>query len=85
MVSFWQQTACLPCWKEERIFSGKASSIGIDFLSTGENGFFLMIEGSQIDWAGHGNNVEYMITEMNDFEQTVRSVMDYAEKDGDTL
>jgi len=66
-------------------FLEKASSIGIEFLSSGEKGFFLMIEGSQIDWAGHGNNVEYMITETKDFEQTVRSVMEYAEEDGETL
>ncbi len=66
-------------------FLEKASSIAIDFLSTSEQDFFLMVEGSQIDWAGHGNNVNYMITEMNDFEQTVKSVMDYAEKDGETL
>ena len=66
-------------------FLKKASEIGMEFLSTGEHGFFLMIEGSQIDWAGHGNNVNYMITEMNDFEQTVKSVMDYAKKDGETL
>jgi len=66
-------------------FLAKSSSIAIDFLSTGDQGYFLMIESSQIDWAGHGNNVDYMITEMNDFEQTVKSVMDYAEADGETL
>ncbi len=66
-------------------FLSKSSSIAINFLSTGDHGYFLMIEGSQIDWAGHGNQVEYMITEMNDFEQTVKSVMDYAEADGNTL
>lgn len=66
-------------------FLTKSSSIAIDFLSTGEKGYFLMIESSQIDWAGHGNQVQYMITEMNDFEQTVKSVMDYAEADGNTL
>ena len=36
-------------------FLKEASSIGIEFLSTGAEGYFLMIEGSQIDWAGHGN------------------------------
>jgi len=66
-------------------FLAKSSAIAIDFLSTGEHGYFLMIEGSQIDWAGHGNQVEYLKTEMNDFEQTVKSVMDYAEADGETL
>jgi alkaline phosphatase len=66
-------------------FLADAAGIGIDFLSRGKSGFFLMIEGSQIDWAGHGNQVEYMITEMNDFENTVRSVLEYAEKDRNTL
>jgi alkaline phosphatase len=66
-------------------FLEKSSSIAIDFLSSGEHGFFLMIEGSQIDWAGHGNQVKYMITEMNDFEKAVGSVLDFAEQDGETL
>jgi alkaline phosphatase len=66
-------------------FLSKATSIAVDFLSTGESGYFLMVEGSQIDWAGHGNNVKYMITEVNDFEQTVGDVLDYADKNGETL
>jgi len=66
-------------------FLKEASSTAMDFLSSGSNGFFLMIEGSQIDWAGHGNNAQYMITEMNDFEEVVRNVLDYAEQDGQTL
>ncbi|MEN8201101.1 MAG: alkaline phosphatase, partial [Bacteroidota bacterium] len=76
----------LPAMLEGRKdFLEKSSSIAIDFLSTGEKGYFLMIEGSQIDWAGHGNQVGYMITEMNDFEQVVNAVLDYAEADGETL
>lgn len=74
-----------PLLNGRKDFLVKASSIAIDFLSTSEVGFFLMIEGSQIDWAGHGNQVEYMKTEMNDFEQTVNAVMDFAEADGETL
>jgi alkaline phosphatase len=66
-------------------FLAKASNIAVDFLSTGEAGFFLMVEGSQIDWAGHGNNAQYMITEVNDFEKTVGEMLDYADKDGETL
>jgi alkaline phosphatase len=66
-------------------FLATASAIGIEYLSSGEKGYFLMIEGSQIDWAGHGNQVEYMIAEMNDFEHTIRTVMEYAIEDGETL
>jgi alkaline phosphatase len=29
----------------------------IDILSKNEGGFFLMVEGSQVDWAGHNNDV----------------------------
>ena len=66
-------------------FLRDASEIAMEFLSTGEGGYFLMVEGSQIDWAGHGNNVDYMITEMNDFNRTVNHVLDLAELDGETL
>ena len=66
-------------------FLTRATSIAVGFLSTGEVGYFLMVEGSQIDWAGHGNQVEYMITEVNDFERTVGAVLDYAEQNGETL
>ncbi len=66
-------------------FLPKSTSIAVDFLSTGEAGYFLMVEGSQIDWAGHGNDVDYMKAEVNDFERTINAVMDYAEKNGETL
>ena len=76
----------MPTMREGRkSFLKDASKIATDFLATGEEGFFLMIEGSQIDWAGHGNQVEYMIAEMNDFNEVVNSVMDFAENDGETL
>jgi len=66
-------------------FLADATSIAIDFFSTSEAGYFLMVESSQIDWAGHGNQVEYMKTEVIDFERTIAGVLDYAEKDGETL
>jgi len=68
-----------------KTFLRDASTIAMEFLSTGEEGYFLMIEGSQIDWAGHGNQVKYMIAEMNDFNQAVNRVLDLAEQDGETL
>lgn len=50
-----------------------------------EEGFFLMIEGSQIDWGGHGNDIEYVLAEMKDFDNIIAEVLDYAERDGNTL
>ena len=66
-------------------FLPRAASTAINHLSSGQNGFFLMIEGSQIDWGGHANNAEYIITEVADFDKTVGKVLDFAQKDGNTL
>jgi len=66
-------------------FLPKSTSIAVDFLSTGEAGYFLMVEGSQIDHAGHRNDVDDMKAEVNDFERTINAVMDYAEMSGETL
>jgi len=57
----------------------------IELLDQHENGFFLMIEGSQIDWGGHKNDIEYVVSELLDFDNTIGQVLNFAEKDGNTL
>ncbi|MFV1950995.1 MAG: alkaline phosphatase [Nitrospinota bacterium] len=57
----------------------------IEILSKNKSGFFLMVEGSQIDWAGHDNNQDYIIAEMVDFDNAVGVGLDFAEKDSQTL
>ncbi|MDX2001164.1 MAG: alkaline phosphatase [Chitinophagales bacterium] len=63
----------------------KAVEPVISRLSDNKKGFFLMIEGSQIDWGGHANNSDYIITEVLDFDKAIAKVLDFAEKDGNTL
>ena len=63
----------------------QASQFAIDKLSENKKGFFLMIEGSQIDWGGHDNNTSYIVTEMLDFDKTVGEALKFAAKDGETL
>ncbi len=48
-------------------------------------GFFLMVEGSQIDWGGHANDAQYIITETADFDQAIGAALDFAEQDKQTL
>jgi alkaline phosphatase len=50
-----------------------------------DRGFFLMIEGSQIDWGGHANDSEYIISEMLEFDRAIGEVLDFAQRDGETL
>lgn len=63
----------------------KSSTKAISLLEKNKKGFFMMIEGSQIDWAGHDNNSDYLINEMLDFDGVVGLVLDYAKKNGETL
>ena len=66
-------------------FLPDATKLAIDKLSKNENGFFLMIEGSQIDWGGHDNDAEYLISELIDFDNTIGVALDFAANDGETL
>ena len=48
-------------------------------------GFFMMVEGSQIDWGGHANKTDFVIAEMLDFDEAIGEALDFAEKDKETL
>ena len=64
------------------------TNVALNFLKTKTNnckGFFLMSEGSQIDWAAHDNDAKKMITEFEDFDKTIRLAMEYVGKNKDTL
>lgn len=54
-------------------------------LSRNPKGFFLMVEGSQIDWEGHANNLRGNVDETLDFDRTVAKAIEFAQKDGNTL
>jgi alkaline phosphatase len=44
-----------------------------------------MVESAQIDWGGHGNDASYLIAEMLDFDKTIGKVLDFADRNGETL
>lgn len=66
-------------------FLNEATEWALSYFSAKEKPFFLMIEGSQIDWEGHAANKEGLIAEMNDFDNVINTVLDFAEKNGETL
>lgn len=63
----------------------QAFSLALDHLNGCSTGFFLMVEGAQIDWGGHENNFEYFLAEQLDFDACVEIALDHAEKTGNTL
>lgn len=63
----------------------RASLKGLEILNQNENGFFLMIEGSQLDDYGHFNNLDLLMQETHDFDRTIGAVYEWAAEDGETL
>ncbi len=60
--------------------------VAIKSLSARDNeGFFLMVEGSQIDYKCHGNEGDSAVAEVLDFDRAVQIALDYAKADGNTL
>ncbi|MDQ3018223.1 MAG: alkaline phosphatase, partial [Bacteroidota bacterium] len=72
--------------REGRDYLPEATRKSLEYLKDrSPNGFFLMIEGSQIDWGGHANDANYVVTELLEFDKVIGQVLDFAEADGNTL
>jgi alkaline phosphatase len=57
----------------------------LQLLSKDTDGFFLMVEGSQVDWADHANDPIYDVTDFLAFDDAVGVALDFAKQDGQTL
>ncbi|HNX53718.1 MAG TPA: alkaline phosphatase [Pontiellaceae bacterium] len=57
----------------------------LEILSQDKDGFFLMVEGSQIDWAAHKNNGTNVVSEVVDFDNAVGAGLNFSAENGETL
>lgn len=57
----------------------------VDILDDTDEGFFLMIEGAHIDKHSHNNYSDEMTEALEEFDNTIEAMLEYAEKDGETL
>lgn len=64
---------------------GNSLESALSVFSDKKKGFFIMMEGAQIDWAGDENDQDYLMAEMLDFDHAVGKAIDFAEIDGNTL
>ena len=61
------------------------TNFALQHLNNQCNGFFLMTEGSQIDWAGHDNDANKMVEEFRDFDLTIKDLIKFVNKNNNTL
>ncbi|WP_263297689.1 alkaline phosphatase [Neobacillus bataviensis] len=57
----------------------------LERLKQNPNGFFLLVEGSQIDWAGHDNDIVGAMSEVKDFEAAFKEAVKFALNRDDTI
>lgn len=69
---------------EEEPSLAEMTSKAIEVLSRNEEGFFLMVEGSKIDWAAHANDPIGIISDVLAFDDAVKVALDYAKEHQDT-
>jgi len=58
---------------------------GLTVLSQNKNGFFLMAEQGDIDWANHANNYKWMIGATWDLHEAVKAAIEFVDKPGDDI
>ena len=75
----------MPKAAERGDFLPRAVKTALKSLDGAENGFFLMVEGSQVDFACHANDSIWMMDEMMDFNYAIKVALDYAKEHGNTL
>ncbi len=58
------------------------TTAALDVLEKDPDGFWLMVEGGDIDWSAHDNNVDNLIGTTLDFDKSVESVINWIENNG---
>lgn len=57
----------------------------IDHMKDHKEGFVLQIEGGKVDWAAHANDISALIHDQLAFDEAIKTVIDFAEKDQNTM
>jgi alkaline phosphatase len=58
---------------------------GIDTMKNHANGFVMQVEGGKTDWGAHANDIAALIHEQIQFDEAIKTAIDFAEKDKETL
>lgn len=75
----------LPEASQRNYTLGDLTKKAINHLKNDPDGFILMIEGSQIDWAAHDHKSNELMNEMQDFSLAISNALSFAKSDGNTL
>ena len=85
VLGLFADGALNPVHNNREVSTTQMAKKAIELLEKNENGFFIMIEESQVDWGGHANSVDYIVNEMTSLNELVNYCLNYQEKNPETL
>ncbi len=68
--------------KNENPTLANMTQAALTVLGKDPDGFWLMVEGGDIDWAAHDNNMDNLIGTMNDFDKAVQTTINWINNNG---
>lgn len=71
--------------KSESPSLAEMTQTAIDAMKDHKQGFTLLVEGGKVDWAAHGNDIAGLIYDQIAFDEAIKTAMDFAEKDKETM
>lgn len=74
-----------PKYKERKISLKEKTRYALSLLSQNPNGFFLMVEASQVDWYGHDNKLQEQLDEMEDLDLLLSELIKYQSQNKNLL
>lgn len=78
-------TSAVNAATDENPTLAQATEAALEVLARDEDGFVLMIEQGDIDWANHGNDYARMVGTMYDLDEAVQAAIDFVDRDGDAI
>jgi alkaline phosphatase len=81
LLALWD----IPPANERPVSLSEMTAKALEILSADREGFFLLVEGSQIDWNGHDNDSDGLILEAMDFDDAVEAGLSFLSRNPNTL
>ena len=85
LAAIWLQILIALYFLLKNLLFPEMTGKAIELLSQDKDGFFLLVEGSQVDWGDHANDPIYAVTSFLSFDEAVKVAVDFAKEDGHTL
>ena len=85
ILGLFAEMALPPVHEGRNPSTTEMARLALSKLEENPNGYFVMIEESQVDWGGHSNSAEYIMGEMSSLNELVNFVLDYQNNHQDVL